>query len=105
MAAPKKKTGKLVCPKKAKVGARTFKVSATGGQCFVKRKDGTKAAVKKAPRGTKFGQFVKKKRAPKKTDMPLPEPRRAVMRRGGGLTPSEIDRYYPGFVPNVAWSS
>ncbi len=94
MAAKKKggkKGGKLICPKKAKVGARTFKVSTTGGQCFVKRKDGTKAAVKKAPRGTKFGQFVKRKRAPKKRrdDMPLPPPRR--------------DMY--GYVPGVAWSS
>lgn len=56
----KSKGGKLVCPKKVKVGKRVRSVTSSGGACHVKRKDGTKAKVRKVKRGHKgYGSFAK----------------------------------------------
>jgi hypothetical protein len=53
----------LVCPKRVKVATRTMKVVSNGGDCYVKRKDGSKAAVRKVARGHKgFGTFARRKK-------------------------------------------
>jgi hypothetical protein len=58
--AKKKGHSSLVCPKKVKVGKKVKKVTARDGMCYVPKKDGGKAKVRKVKRGHKgYGSFAK----------------------------------------------
>ena len=102
MGAAKSKGGaKLVCPKKVKVGAREMKVSSRGGHCHVKRADGSKAAVRKVPRGHKGnGSFVRsgKKKAGRASRREL-EQRIAELMQALGQHEQRIAR------ANAKWSA